>query len=51
MGFRKTHDPNGTCYFGPPVKPKIETEHHGTCMVYTFPASRIVRHGEPSEAA
>jgi hypothetical protein len=32
----QTHDPDGTCYFGPPVKTKItvETETRGSCTIY-----------------
>jgi hypothetical protein len=31
----QTHDPDGTCFFGPPVKqkPVLETEQRGDCTV------------------
>jgi hypothetical protein len=48
----QTHDPDGTCYFGPPVKPKaVTTQTLGGCIVYIFPSTSIVRKPEPAEAA
>jgi hypothetical protein len=48
----QTHDPDGTCYFGPPVKPKaVKAEQAGKCIVINFPSSRIVRKPESPEAA
>lgn len=44
----QTHEPNGTSYFAPPIKRlAVTAERRDGCVVYTFPASRIVRNGEP----
>jgi hypothetical protein len=50
-GLPQTHDPNGTCYFGPQKVEVTAQQVDGGCIVIAFPASHIARHGELSQVS